>query len=829
MSKLLKRLLDKRSEFLFIELAGLLHDIGKLSKAFLEYRQKWQSFPNGYDIDPHEKDYLGSHEIFVDLIPAEFNSTPVDLTDFSGRDFSIRKAIDFHIRPGNDLILNLLKAADGLDSAIDRNNPLWSAEQKDKIFKSNVFGYEGNRLVSLESQENARQELYAFLRGRLPDYFEHFDCKVRKEILKGIKKSFDQGLADTTRPQNDTTLWEHSYAVASILKVLVVHYILRGEILDNSKDDKKVKFGIFGIGWDGMRFLSFGQKIGDIIGRKRIIEDVKENLKVLIEDKYPIGNVIYADDNGIYFIVPPGFKDYCQKDYCQVDDLKELRTEIENDLYKITAETSLGELQPHIVDISETDTLTSLVRAIEIMKEKISYPFDSSVNGFQYFKAHLGAFKNNKTICPVCRLRAVKKEDDKKKICSVCEKRRTRKTDTEDDTCKPGNNETLFIDEIVDKNRKAAFIVARFGLDDWLKGTMVRTLFVTEANGLEREVDNLGNVKQFEAEEKRIKRFLENKNYGKFDYNRIKADIDALFENKNEERAEHIAFLYDRRNAFSPDRAALKKTRLKWERFLESAKKEDSNIDIYNLFNAKTPTPSTLLDVWNATLLFLNNIPKTILKGLLPEHRRPRLSLKPVNGDSLHDWGKGTLEAEVLETATKKIELLYAGENTVEIVGEKFSDRSKPEWNGKHVKITDSDYKWPKNAVFKIEGYLAGNLFVPFRTITATPNLFMAIVPADRVVEITDLIYRNYIEHFGKVMGRLPFSIGNIFFGRKMPMFVVLDAGKRMVDNFDKLSDAGKRMVDNFDKLGRGSIKFTVLKDKEDIRSEEHTSELQSH
>lgn len=41
----LKVLQDNRNAILFIELAGLLHDIGKLSKAFLEYRQTWQDDP----------------------------------------------------------------------------------------------------------------------------------------------------------------------------------------------------------------------------------------------------------------------------------------------------------------------------------------------------------------------------------------------------------------------------------------------------------------------------------------------------------------------------------------------------------------------------------------------------------------------------------------------------------------------------------------------------------------------------------------------------------------------------------------------------------------
>jgi len=294
---MIDKLITKREQIFFIELAGLLHDIGKLSKAFLEYRQKWQDYID-YP-DPHVDKFFDTitYEPFPSQVPEDFKTELLrilNFNEFEETDFSIKKAVDAHVRRDSVGITKLLKAADGLDSAIDRNNPLLSAEQKDKIFRSNVFGYEGNRIVTVESQEEARQELYTFLRGLLPDYFERFNCEARKEILKGIKKAFEQGLADTTRPQNDTTLWEHSYAVASILKVLAVHYILRNEKLDRIE---KVRFGIFGIGWNGMRFLSYGQKIGDIVGRKRIIDDVKENLRVLIEYKYPIGNEIYADDD----------------------------------------------------------------------------------------------------------------------------------------------------------------------------------------------------------------------------------------------------------------------------------------------------------------------------------------------------------------------------------------------------------------------------------------------------------------------------------------------------------------------------------------------------
>lgn len=789
---MLDKLRTCRNQILFIELAGLLHDIGKLSKVFLEYRQTWQSDPHGYDNDPHDHLYLERHEIFKDLIPSEFKKKKINDIPALGKDgciswepdFSIEKAVHFHTQPGDTLINKMLKAADGVDSAIDRNNPLWSAEQKDTIFRSNVFGHERGRIVTFESQEKARKELYAFLSKSLPGYFDNFNQTSREATFSKIKEAFEVGLSDTTRPQNDTTLWEHSYAVASILKVVCVYNLFHEENKMIKFDD--VKFGILGIGWDGMRFLSYGQKIGDIVGRKKVIEDTKKVLKMLIEYDYPIGNEIYADDDGIYFIVPLAFN----------EKFKEIRAIIEDEIYDRTAEKSYGELQPHIVDIPETATLTSLVKAIGDMRKKSVYHFNGSAKGFKCFETYIKHFENKKTACPICRLRPVEKEDVKKKICNICRKRRTQ--DNQEDTNKPEIHETVFIDEIVDSNKRAALIVARFGLDNWLNGNMVRSVFVTESKGIEREIDNLGHVKQFENEENIINKFLSKQSYGEFNYNRIKADIDAFSADKDNDRAYHTAFIYDRRVLY--DTKALrnslfrdtKKTKESWNKRLSEAQKENKSLDIYNFINAKTPTPSTILDVWETTLEFIQNIPQNILRGLLPDHKRLRLKVKPSynNDKGIVNWGGGTLDAEVALTK-RKIELLYKDHEKVDVIGEIYAtDFSNKEWKGKEIRIIDKEGP-PEilNKRYQVEDCTDGDAFDPCRTITESPNLFMAIVPAERAIEITDLIYQKYREQFGKVMGRLPFSIGNIFFGSKMPMFVVLDAGKRMVRNFDMLGE----------------------------------------
>ena len=133
---MLDELKRNSNQILFIELAGLLHDIGKLSAVFFKYRQTWQSDPHGYDKDPHDHLYFENHEVFKELIPPDFFKK-IESGECSKDEpnFSIKEAVRSHVEPGSGALLNMtLRAADGMDAAIDRNNPHWSAEQKGTIF-----------------------------------------------------------------------------------------------------------------------------------------------------------------------------------------------------------------------------------------------------------------------------------------------------------------------------------------------------------------------------------------------------------------------------------------------------------------------------------------------------------------------------------------------------------------------------------------------------------------------------------------------------------------------------------------------------------------------
>jgi hypothetical protein len=65
--------------------------------------------------------------------------------------------------------------------------------------------------------------------------------------------------------------------------------------------------------------------------------------------------------------------------------------------------------------------------------------------------------------------------------------------------------------------------------------------------------------------------------------------------------------------------------------------------------------------------------------------------------------------------------------------------------------------------------------------ILAEPRTFMALVPADRALEVVKAIKSKYEREMGKVRNRLPLTLGVVYFGRRIPLAAALDAGRRML------------------------------------------------
>jgi hypothetical protein len=192
--------------------------------------------------------------------------------------------------------------------------------------------------------------------------------------------------------------------------------------------------------------------------------------------------------------------------------------------------------------------------------------------------------------------------------------------------------------------------------------------------------------------------------------------------------------------------------------------------------------------VWNETERFFADQVIEEIKTSIGEKKRIRLDLCGHLTELLPTRNKAYDDVEILETK-EKISVIRNEEDQVFVIGKEYEADLCKQWKGKSLRIplTDSDEEQGvKEAI--VTGVANAGPFYPFRTITVSPNLFMALVPAKNALDVSLRVSKKYRERMGKVTGRLPFAIANIFFPKKMPMFAVLDAARRMRENFREVS-----------------------------------------
>lgn len=85
--------------------------------------------------------------------------------------------------------------------------------------------------------------------------------------------------------------------------------------------------------------------------------------------------------------------------------------------------------------------------------------------------------------------------------------------------------------------------------------------------------------------------------------------------------------------------------------------------------------------------------------------------------------------------------------------------------------------------------------YIPYVQLYDYPDQFMAIVPAYDALDIAKKIVEEYEVQFSKVRDRLPFHIGIIAFHRRTPLYVAMDAGKRLIDAFKKSKEIDARVA----------------------------------
>lgn len=524
-------------------------------------------------------------------------------------------------------------------------------QPKNNTRLSTAFGLEGNPVTGLTN-----------ILSRLP----FNSMQSRATFVPQVERAFDAALGDTRRPINEVTLADWSGAVAALYKSALAGALLG--IKPTNPDH--LHWRLLRVNFDVLGLYAKAVKIGDLLGYKRAVEQACEAVKKLIEEEYPLGNEIYRDSTGIYFIFP---------------DLG-LPADLAQEIRRRVEETEM-ELAPRIA-VTETAAAEQLkgilAKARREALQDLARPFDGQNLGDYWHQRWKKVGDGKWEVCPVCRLRPKREDRD---VCEICKKRRASRIK------EWGQNpeQTIWIDEIADHNDRVALIVGKFGLDDWLSGDLVQTMLVKAVSGKPK-----GCV-------------------------------------------------------------------------------------------PKNPSPARLRRVWKTCQRFWT---ETVVEEILTSHpygrgtpdsslRRARWRVVPdqTTGWEEHGPYDGTVDG-------RPISLFWRAQfgHYITIINLQLSGALQ---RGQRVTVSDPDNPrriWSFTVREATPSDDKFGTYQPFLVLLASPDQFLALVPAIDALEIAERIRAEYVRQFGKVQNRLPLFLGLIFFPRKTPLTAVMEAARRMLN-----------------------------------------------
>jgi len=217
-------------------------------------------------------------------------------------------------------------------------------------------------------------------------------------------------------------------------------------------------------------------------------------------------------------------------------------------------------------------------------------------------------------------------------------------------------------------------------------------------------------------------------------------------------------------------------------------------------FSKKTPSSGRVRRCWDTTQGFINF---TVFEDILKKHsygsdspfkelrtRRIQLTITPnpnisrsatcdVDIDGIRLSPVCIDNNQNLFITTANLQILSNKGKTVNEIASWMQE--------KNIKIKKEDTnKWQEG--FKISSAKPANSefqdFLPYVKIYDYPDQFMALVPAYDALDIAKKILEKYEIQFSKARDRLPFHLGIIAFHKRTPLYVAMDAGKRLIKAF---------------------------------------------
>lgn len=780
MGNCLSEIKNNRETILIGEIGALLHDIGKCHPNFIKSKSIEIT---ASDIHAQIDKFLDS--TLLNLIKSKKFEINVD-----SQSTNIYKLITQHHEKSErklDNIVKILKRCDGKDSADDKGIVRRKQPIENTILSS-PFGYPKEK-IDLDCFQKRFDDLQDNLSRLFKNYISgtiDITC-FRESLINNLKTAFSHALGETRIPANDVTLWDHSYSTASLFKS-----VLAAMTCGANPNPQNLKWRIFGICWDGLNFINKGRKIAEIQARSEIVENIKKELKRKFEDEIPIGNVVYEDTNGIYFTFPD-----------LADESKDLAEECAKIALEVVYIESKNELWPFFTLSIASGTLTIIADELKFAFEKRKIPkmtptlFVEGKEECFFENPETATSVEGQDVCPICMIRP---KDTKKERCDICEERRKGRLLQ----WLLNRQDTIWIDEVADKNNRIALISLNFYLDKWLDGTMIRTIhsqsFEDWFYGKKRKKENNKWVTKTTIQLLRDAGINET----------IKPDKETVYFladevlknlNKNKERAAKIL------DTFFQD-VNITKNRLDQhikniEERINAGGLTKENLATY-LFT-QNQSPARLYRIWQETDEFFDLVISEVRNKIYGNKwRRIKFSVNYSNLKSKLKQGIRIEERTPYIVQIDNLEpqklLVFHNENggfyTIESLGKfKFNNKIGEEAVKEALKQgfkylapednPDKNILEELNDTQKIkpdENSIETEEYYPLIEINKSPLSLRLIVPALDSIKIIELITKFYDERFKKVLGKLPLNVKLLMTKRKFPLYILLDAENRMLE-----------------------------------------------
>lgn len=486
-TKNINNLKSHRDDILKAEVGALLFNLGKTCIQVGNWKDYFKGCLNANTLPINSyKNYCPTYleseltKISPDLKKFIFDDTKVKLPD--GDDAKLK---DFLCAANNDnkntkeaIKKVLMRGCENINSGIDKGAPV---ETLSTLWISNAFGSFKSEVTG-DSFDERRYCFFCrideFLRDK--DFYKPGNAdwdEIRKKIFKEVFFWYTYLLSDNRFPVNDVTLWDQVYMTASMFKAaLAASYIDKNKFKSYIDNPVSVRWSILGIQYDKLGLAEKGLKPASIEWYRDASKEVDEEIKGTIETEYALGNEVYRDETGIYFIVPENLVGEKWNTFYRLGkDFKELEDRIK----QIFSDKFEGEVYPAILLTEPSRGLMNLGALVESAK----YNFLSAEYPEQFAELLKDDDRENDKekiygVCQVCGMRLACKEDGEDKdnlICNVCKERQGSRIDEWE---KELQSYTIWTGELKDDNNRIALISLKFDLSKWLNGDLMNTLLI---------------------------------------------------------------------------------------------------------------------------------------------------------------------------------------------------------------------------------------------------------------------------------------------------------------------------------------------------------------